>query len=90
MMPSSPRNLRSCLDRGTRSTTNETDLHALRARTWLEHGVALLAIPDIADDEIVRRWGPRQQEKRHGEPPRFCRRLFGLSHAASAGCSSEA
>ena len=24
------------------------------------------------------------------EPPRVCRRLFGLSHAASAGCSSEA
>ena len=24
------------------------------------------------------------------EPLRVCRRLFGLSHAASAGCSSEA
>ena len=24
------------------------------------------------------------------EPRRVCRRLFGLSHAASAGCSSEA
>jgi len=24
------------------------------------------------------------------EPPRFCRRLFGFSHAANAGCSSAA
>ena len=24
------------------------------------------------------------------EPPRVCRRLFGLSHAANAGCSSAA
>lgn len=27
---------------------------------------------------------------RRTEPPRFCRRLFGLSHAANAGCSSAA
>jgi hypothetical protein len=33
----------------------------------------------------------RQQEAiRRAEPPRFCRRLFCLSYAAMAGCSSEA
>ena len=74
MMPGSPRTPRSCLDRGTRSTISEADLHALRARAWREHGVASLAITDIIDDwvrqavinEAVRRWGPRQKETNHG------------------------
>ena len=29
-------------------------------------------------------------KKARGEPPRVCRRLFCLSYAAMAGCSSEA
>ena len=74
MTPGSPKTPRSCLDRGTRSTITEADLHALRARAWREHGVASLAITDITDDwvrqavinEAVRRWGPRRQEKNHG------------------------
>ena len=46
----------------------------MRRRAWHEQGVAALPIEDITDpwlrqaiqNEAVRRWGPRQQEKTHG------------------------
>ena len=58
---------RSCLNRGTRSPTSDAELSAMRAAAWHRHGVAALAIHDIADpwlrqaviNEATRRWGPR-------------------------------
>jgi hypothetical protein len=49
-------------------------METLRRRVWREQGVVSLAIADITDpwlrqaiqNEAVRRWGPRQQEKHHG------------------------
>jgi hypothetical protein len=65
--PGAPRSPRSSLDRGTRSRTTEAELSAMRAAAWRRHGVAALAIHDIADpwlrqaviNEATRRWGPR-------------------------------
>ena len=73
-LPGSPRAPRSSLDRGDRSPVTDRDLDAMRAAAWHQHGVAALAIHDITDpwlrqaiqNEAVRRWGPRQQEKNHG------------------------
>jgi len=64
-----PRPPRSCLNFGTRSPTNDTDLDAMRAAAWHRHGVAALAINDITDawlrqaliNEATRRWGPRHK-----------------------------
>lgn len=69
-----PRSPRSSLDRGHRSPATGADLDALRARAWHQHGVAAIAIDDIADawlrqaliNEATRRWGPRTNGGRHG------------------------
>jgi hypothetical protein len=73
-LPGSPAPPRSSLNRGTRSPTTTPEMEALRRRVWQQQGVASLAIEDITDpwlrhavqNEAVRRWGPRQQEKNHG------------------------
>jgi len=65
---------RSSLDRGTRSPTTGTEMHALRAAAWHRHGVAALAIDEIADpwlrqaitNEANRRWGRREKGNAHG------------------------
>jgi hypothetical protein len=49
-------------------------MEMLRRRVWLQQGVVSLHLGDITDpwlrqaiqNEAVRRWGPRQQEKNHG------------------------
>ena len=41
---------RSCLDRGTRSPTNDSEVNAMRAAAWHRHGVAALPVADIADE----------------------------------------
>ncbi|GGC63888.1 hypothetical protein GCM10011504_47640 [Siccirubricoccus deserti] len=69
-----PRPPRSSLDRGTRSPTSDAELSAMRAAAWHRHGVAALAIHDIADpwlrqaviNEATRRWGPRNGEEDNG------------------------
>jgi hypothetical protein len=58
----------------TNSATTATELEAMRARAWHEHGVAALAIADLSDawlrqaliNEATRRWGPRTNGGRHG------------------------
>ena len=73
-LPGSPAPPRSSLNRGTRSPTTTPEMEALRRRVWQQQGVASLAIEDITDpwlrqavqNEAVRRWGRRQQEKNHG------------------------
>jgi hypothetical protein len=73
-LPGSPTPLRSSLNRGTRSPTTTPEMETLRRRVWQQQGVVSLAIEDITDpwlrqavqNEAVRRWGPRQQEKNHG------------------------
>ena len=73
-LPGSPTPPRSSLNRGTRSPTTTPEMEALRRRVWQQQGVASLAIEDITDpwlrqavqNEAVRRWGRRQQEKNHG------------------------
>jgi len=40
---------RSCLDRGTRSPTTDSEVNAMRAAAWHRHGVAALAVADITD-----------------------------------------
>ena len=68
-----PQPPRSCLDRH-RSTTDPWALDAMRRQAWQQHGVAALAITDIADawlrqaisNEAVRRWGPRKGGPTHG------------------------
>lgn len=70
----SPRPPRSSLDRGTRSATTTPEMEILRRRVWQQQGVVSLHLEDITDpwlrqsiqNEAVRRWGPRQQEKIHG------------------------
>ena len=65
---------RSCLDRGTCSATTTPEMEMLRRRVWQQQGVVSLRLEDITDpwlrqaiqNEAVRRWGPRQQEKTHG------------------------
>ena len=69
-----PATPRSCLDRGIRTASNDKELNAMRAAAWHRQGVAALSVDDITDpwlrqaiqNEAVRRWGPRQQEKTHG------------------------
>ncbi len=73
-IPGSPRPPRSCLDRGTSSATTSREMEALRRRVWRDQGMVSLHLEDITDpwlrqaiqNEAVRRWGPRQQEKTHG------------------------
>jgi hypothetical protein len=73
-LPGAPQPPRSCLDRSTRSATTDTELAAMRAAAWHRHGVAALAIHDIADpwlrqaiiNEATRRWGPRHGVHDHG------------------------
>lgn len=72
-IPGSPRQPRSCLDRGTRGATTTPEMEMLRRRVWQQQGVVSLHLEDITDpwlrqgiqNEAVRRWGPRQQEKTH-------------------------
>ena len=57
-----------------RSTTNETELNAMRAAAWHRHGVASIVVDDIHDpwlrqaitNEANRRWGRRNGENNHG------------------------
>jgi len=73
-LPGSPRLPRSCLDRDTRSATTTPEMETLRRRVWQQQGVVSLHLEVIHDpwlrqaiqNEAVRRWGPRQQEKNHG------------------------
>ena len=73
-LPGAPLPPRSCLDRGTRSPTTTPEMEMLRRRVWQQQGVVSLHLEDITDpwlrqaiqNEAVRRWGPRQQEKTHG------------------------
>jgi hypothetical protein len=65
---------RSCLDRGTRSPTTDTEVKAMRAAAWHRHGVAAIPVDDITDpwlrqaitNEANRRWGRRQGGHGHG------------------------
>ena len=71
--PDAPQPPRSCLDLA-RSPTTAMDLDAMRAAAWHRHGVAALAVEDIADpwlrqaitNEANRRWGRRNGENHHG------------------------
>lgn len=73
-IPGAPLRPRSCLDRGARSPATEAELGAMRAAAWHRHGVAALAIHDIADpwlrqaiiNEATRRWGPRNEGQTNG------------------------
>ncbi|PWS35978.1 hypothetical protein DFH01_20715 [Falsiroseomonas bella] len=74
-MPGGPRPPRSYLDRAQSPTApTAMDLEAMRAAAWHRHGVAALAVEDIADpwlrqaviNEARRRWGPRNGGQRHG------------------------
>ena len=73
-MHGAPQPPRSCLDRGSRSPTNDSEIHALRAAVWHRHGVAALLVSEISDDwlrqavtnEANRRWGRRNGENHHG------------------------
>ena len=47
-LPGAPLPPRSCLDRGTRSPTNDSEVNAMRAAAWHRHGVA--ALPVAGDD----------------------------------------
>ena len=72
-LPGAPSMPRSPLGRTTSSTT-ASELEAMRARAWHEHGVAALVIADLADawlrqaliNEATRRWGPRNGGTTHG------------------------
>ena len=58
---------------GTQSH-HPVEIDTMRRRAWHEQGVAALPVADITDpwlrqaiqNEAVRRWGPRPQEKTHG------------------------
>ncbi|WP_203077389.1 hypothetical protein [Falsiroseomonas ponticola] len=73
-IPGVPLPPRSSLDRGSRSAITVAEMETLRRRVWLQQGVVSLHLEDITDpwlrqaiqNEAVRRWGPRQQEKTHG------------------------
>ena len=72
-LPGAPTLARSPLGR-LRSPTTEAELHALRAAAWHRHGVAALAVDEIADpwlrqaitNEANRRWGRREKGNAHG------------------------
>ena len=73
-MPSAPLPPRSCLNRGTRSPTTDTEVNAMRAAAWHRHGVAAIPVDDVLDpwlrqaitNEANRRWGRRNGESHHG------------------------
>ena len=73
-MHGAPQPPRSCLDRGTRSPTNDSEVNAMRAAAWHQHGVAAFPVAEITDDwlrqavtnEANRRWGRRNGENHHG------------------------
>jgi hypothetical protein len=73
-LPGSPRPPRSCLDRGTRSPTNDSEVNAMRAAAWHRQGVAAIPIDEISDawlrqaitNEANRRWGRRNGDNAHG------------------------
>jgi len=68
-----PQPPRSSLDLA-RSPTSALELDAMRAAAWHRHGVAALAVADIADpwlrqaviNEASRRWGRRHGGGNHG------------------------
>lgn len=68
-----PRPPRSSLDLA-RSPTSTVELDAMRAAAWHRHGIAALAVDDIADpwlrqavtNEANRRWGRRYGGMQHG------------------------
>ena len=72
-LPGAPLPTRSSLDLA-RSPTTAVELDAMRAAAWHRHGVAALAVEDIADpwlrqaviNEANRRWGRRQGGIQHG------------------------
>lgn len=72
-LPGAPQPPRSCLDLA-RSPSTAMDLDAMRAAAWHRHGVAALAVEDIADpwlrqaviNEASRRWGRRHGGDKHG------------------------
>ena len=74
-IPGGPLPPRSSLDLGSRSATTTPEMEMLRRRVWQQQGVVSLHPEDITDpwlrqaiqNEAVRRWGPRQQEKTHGQ-----------------------
>ena len=65
---------RSCLNRGTRSPTSDTEVNAMRAAAWHRHGVAAIPVDDVLDpwlrqaitNEANRRWGRRNGGNAHG------------------------
>ncbi len=73
-LPGAPLPPRSCLDRGTRSATTPSDIEAMRARAWHQHGVAAIPVADVNDpwlrqaitNEANRRWGRRYGGQQHG------------------------
>ena len=73
-MHGAPQPPRSCLDRGTCSSINDTEVNAMRAAAWHRHGVAALPVEDIMDpwlrqaitNEANRRWGRRNEGNHHG------------------------
>ena len=73
-MHGAPQPPRSCLDRGSRSPTNDSEVNAMRAAAWHQQGVAAFPVADITDDwlrqavtnEANRRWGRRNGENHHG------------------------
>lgn len=68
-----PRPPRSSLDLA-HSPTSAVELDAMRAAAWHRHGIAALAVDDIADpwlrqavtNEANRRWGRRHGGIQHG------------------------
>ena len=69
-----PQPPRSCLDRGTRSPSNDTEVRAMRAAAWHRHGVAAIPSEEIVDpwlrqaitNEANRLWGRRNGGSQHG------------------------
>ena len=72
-LPGSPALPRCPLGREP-SRATPADLEVMRRRVWQQQGVVSLHLEDITDpwlrqaiqNEAVRRWGPRQQEKTRG------------------------
>jgi hypothetical protein len=72
-LPGAPTLARGPLGR-LRSPTSDTEMNAMRAAAWHQHGVAALAVADITDpwlrqaiiNEASRRWGRRHGGEHHG------------------------